>query len=301
MYYLIYGFLYLLSLLPFFILYRISDFAAFIMYHVAGYRKKVVFANLDIAFPEKSNEEKIRIAKRFYRNLTDSFIEMIKLLSISEKQFYNRVSMNLEETHALINEGKNIQFHCGHQFGWEYGNWLVAKKLNIPFIGVYMRLKNKAVDKIIYDLRAKAGTVLVAAQDFRQKNTRDLFNGRYTIGLAADQNPGEPGKAYWLNFFNRPTPFVTGPDKSAIKNNTAVIFVKLVKRKRGVYECISSVFAKNAESLKEGELTVHYRDFVEATIRENPDNYLWSHRRWKWDYTKDYEGRWIDVVPAPEI
>lgn len=300
MYYLIYGFLYLISLLPFFILYRISDLAYFIIYYVAGYRKKVVMNNLDIAFPEKSTAQKTRIAKQFYKNLIDTFIESIKLISISESSFLKKATMNLDEVVALTKKGRSIQFHSGHQFGWEYANWIVAKKLPIPWVGIYMRIKNKAIDKIFYDIRSKYGTKLVAAQDFKSR-MHQLFDTQYSIGLAADQNPGIPSKAYWLNFFNRPTPFVTGPDKAAIRNKTAVVFVKFVKLKRGIYEFVPVIITENGGELKPGELTLFYRDFLEATIREHPDNYLWSHRRWKWPYSKEYAQQWIDKVPAPAV
>ncbi len=299
MYYLLYGFVYLLSLFPFFILYRVSDFASFILYHVVGYRKKVVYANLDIAFPEKSVEEKKRIAKRFYRNLTDSFIETLKLLSISNRSFQKRASMNLDQVIALAKKGKNIQFHCGHQFGWEYGNWMVAKNLPIPFIGIYMRINNKAVDRLFYNLRAKPGTVLVAAQEFKSR-MHQLFDEQYSIGLAADQHPGIPAQAFWLHFFNRPTPFITGPDKSAVRKDTAVVFVKLVKEKRGVYRFEPTVITENGSHFREGEITKLYRDFLEASIRENPDNYLWSHRRWKTGYQPAFADRWIDDAPVPK-
>ena len=298
MYYLIYGLLYLISLLPFFVLYRISDFAFFIMYYVAGYRKKVVMQNLEIVFPEKSMAEKITIAKHFYKNLTDTFIETIKLFSISEKQFVKRVQMNLDECNAIAAKGKNIQFHSGHQFNWEYANWAVAKNLTIPWVGVYMKINNKPLDKIFYDLRSKKGTILVAAQEFR-KRMHQVFNRQYSLGLAADQNPGMPQTAYWLNFFGKPTAFVSGPDKGAIKNDTAVVFVKFIKLKRGYYRFLPVVITENGGSLEEGELTLIYRDFLEATIREHPDNYLWSHRRWKWDYQHDYENRWIDKTAPP--
>ncbi len=300
MYYLLYAFLYLISLLPFFILYRISDFAYFLLYYVVGYRKKVVMHNLTIAFPEKSQEDRVRISKKFYKNLTDTFIESIKMISISDKSFYKRVSMDLTDTIALAKKGKNIQFHCGHQFGWEYGNWMVAKTMPIPFIGIYMKINNKPLDKIFYKVRSKPGTLLVAAHEFKNR-MHQLFTEQYCIGLAADQNPGMPNTAFWLNFFNRPTPFVTGPDKAAVRNNVAVVFVKLVKQRRGVYVLIPTVITEEAGTLKEGDITLLYRDFLEATIRENPDNYLWSHRRWKWPYSKEYESRWIDTTEAPKV
>jgi KDO2-lipid IV(A) lauroyltransferase len=295
MYYILYALLYLVSLLPFFILYRISDLIFFILYYVIGYRKHVVLQNLDIAFPDKSKEEKRKIAIKFYINLADSVVEMIKLLSISKHAFLKRAGVNIEHILPLVEKGKNIQFHCGHQFGWEYGNWIVAMNMPIPFIGIYMKLSNGIFNRIVYQLRSRSGTILVSTKEFKQK-MHQLFSSQYSIGLAADQKPLEGSKAYWLNFFGTPTPFVVGPDKAAIKNNTAVVFVNLKKIKRGHYFFETEVYCENGSQCKEGEITVSYRDFLEKSIKEQPDNYLWSHRRWKYEYTDEYSSRWIDTT-----
>ena len=300
MYYIIYGSLYIVSLLPFFVLYGISDFAYFILYRVIGYRKSIVFSNLAIAFPEMPVAERKKIASKFYKNLIDTFIETIKLLSISEKEFNKRAVINLDECNALARKGLNIQFQSGHQMNWEYINWAAAKKSIIPFVGVYMKISNESLDKIFYRQREKFGTVLVAAQEFKMRKHK-VFSEQYSLALAADQNPGGPEYAYWLYFFSKPAPFVTGPDKGARKNQTAVVFVKFVKVKRGYYEFVPTVVTENAALLKEGELTVLYRDFLEETIREHPDNYLWSHKRWKFNYKNEYETMWIDKVEAPGL
>ena len=293
MYYFFYFILYLFSLLPFSILYLISDFAYFIIYYIIGYRKKIVFHNLDIAFPEKSTAEKKKIAKQFYKNLTDTFIETIKMLSISERAFSKMTTINLDGPIALAKKGKSIQFHSGHQFNWEIANWVISKNMPIPFVGVYMKISNKAFNKIFFDLRSKKGTVLVSTHEFKSR-MHQLLNKQYSIGLAADQNPGNPDNAFWLNFFNKPVPFVTGPDKAAIKNNTAVVFVKLEKIKRGRYKFSTEIITENAAEMQEGALTILYRDFLEKSIQENPDNYLWSHRRWRWDYQDQFSNKWID-------
>ena len=298
MYYIIYPVLYLLSLLPFFILYLISDFFFFIAYYVAGYRKKIVLGNLDIAFPEKSIEEKKAIAKQFYKNFIDTFIETIKLLSLSNGEINKRAVMNFSAIQALIDKGKNVQLHSGHQMNWEFAHCAVYMQVKIPWVGVYMRISNKAVNKIFFNLRNKGKTVLVAAQEFKER-AHSCFKEQYTLGLAADQNPGIPSRAYWLNFFNRPTPFVKGPDKGARKNNTAVVFVKFVKLKRGYYRFDTEVIIENGAELNEGELTLKYRDFLEETIRQDPANYLWSHRRWKWPYNESYRDHWIDSKASP--
>lgn len=298
MYYLIYGLLYLLSLLPFFILYRISDFAYVILYHLIGYRKKVVMRNLDIAFPEKSASEKKKIAADFYRGLVDTFIETIKMLSISEKQFLKRISIdNMEAVKALEEKGLNIQMHTGHHFNWEFANWIVAMQLNVPWLGVYMRINNEALNRLFYRLRARKGTQLIAAQEFKTR-VHELFRKQYALGLVADQNPGVAHHSYWLNFFSKPAPFVTGPDKGAIRNNTAVVFVRMSKLRRGYYKLIMNVVTEEGSSMRSGELTRKYRDFLEANIRLEPSNYLWSHRRWKWEYKPEYEKEWwVDDRP----
>lgn len=298
MYYPVYGLLYLISLLPLFILYRISDFAYFIIYHVIGYRKQVVFDNLRNAFPEKSNTEIKSIAKRFYLNFTDTFIETIKMLSMSKKQFNRMMDLDLTEVLQLEASGKSIQFHGGHQFNWELANWKLAMELKIPVIGVYMKIKNRIFNKIFYDMRAKHGTVLVETKEFKNR-MHVLLKDQYAIGLAADQNPRKPEESYWLYYFNRPAPFVTGPDKSAIKNGTAVVFVRMIKVKRGRYRFETELITDGHQPLKAGELTIRYRDLLEDTIKKQPDNYLWSHRRWKWGYKDEFRDLWIDTI-SPE-
>ncbi len=300
MYYLIYGLLYTISLLPFFILYRISDFFYFIVYYVAGYRKKVVLANLDIAFPGKTEKEKELIARKFYKNLIDTFIESIKMISISQQAFNRRCSIDFTEVNELIKQGKNIQIHSGHQMNWEYGHWSIVEQIRIPWIGVYNRLKNKAMEKIFVKIRNKGTTVLIPGQEFRTR-VHSIFKEQYALGLVADQNPGNPATAYWLNFFNRPVPFYTGPDKGARKNDTAVVFVRSIKLRRGHYRYEADIATAHGGQLEEGQLTLMYRDYLEKTIIENPDNYLWSHRRWKWDYKPEYKNRWIDSSPPPEL
>lgn len=298
MFYIVYGLLYLISLLPFFILYRISDLFFVLAYYLMGYRKEVVQKNLLIAFPEKTEQERIKIAKQFYKNLIDTFIETIKLLSISDKVFAKRAQIDFTEINLLIAKGKNIQVQMGHQMNWEYGHWVLALKMPIPWIGVYMPIKNKVLEKLFHKIRNKGNTILVAKNQFKNQ-VHTLFSQQYTIGLMADQNPGLPSTGNWLNFFGRPVPFISGPDKAAIKNNTAVVFVKFVKLKRGYYRFEPTVITEEGGLLAEGMLTRAYRDFLETTIREQPDNYLWSHRRWKFEYITEFENRWIDVVEPP--
>jgi KDO2-lipid IV(A) lauroyltransferase len=295
MYYLIYGPLYLLSLLPFPFLYFLSDIAFFLMYQVIGYRREIVRSNLDTAFPEKTSEEKNKIAKAFYRNFADTFIETIKLLSISDSEFDKRISIDISACNELA-QHNNLQVHSGHQMNWEYAHLAFARNINTQWVGVYMHINNPHMDRLFLTIRKKFNSLMLPTRSF-SKDIRSVYEKRYALALIADQNPGIPKNAYWLNFFNRPAPFMAGADKGAIRNKTAVVFVNFIKLRRGYYKFEPVIITDNAAGFADGELTLMYRDFLESSIRKQPSNYLWSHRRWKWPYRPEYSRRWIDKVP----
>ena len=287
MYYIVYGFLWLISLLPLRVLYLFGDCIYGLVFYVIKYRRDVVISNLQHAFPEKNKKEVLSIAKQFYHNFIDTFIEAIKLIS-SGKRFINKHSIGeYELLNGLISEGKNIHIMAAHQFNWEFGNLLYAMNLKIPFVGIYMPVSNKSLDKIFYNLRKRYGTILISAKDFKN-SMHSVFSKQYLLGLAADQNPGHPGNAYWMSFMGRLAPFVTGPAKGAVKNNTAIVLVKFKKLKRGYYQFIPQLLVAEGSHYSPQQLTLLYKNELEKLIREDPANYLWSHRRWKYEYKPEY-------------
>jgi KDO2-lipid IV(A) lauroyltransferase len=287
MYYLLYGFLYLFSLLPWRILYLLSDFVYSLLYYVFKYRRKVVMDNLQRAFPEKTALERVGIAKEFYHNFIDTFIETLKFLSISDQEFAKRISGNFEIFKDLYDSGQNVQIHSGHFFNWEYMNWAVPKYAPYPFIGVYKQVSNKAIDKLILNLRQRYHSIMLSTYDFKT-TFHQLAKGRYALGLYADQNPPNTGQSFWLPFFGKLTPFVTGPEKSARINNTAVVFVHHYKVKRGYYHADFTLVTTTPQDYGRGKLTRIYVDWLQECIRKKPFNYLWSHRRWKWEFREEY-------------
>ena len=287
MYYIVYPLLYLLSLLPFFILYGISDLFAFLLRVVFRYRKQVVLSNLQTAFPEKTEEERKLIARKFYQYFTDSFIEMLKFLSISRKELLKRTSTNFEIVDKLLAEGKNVNLICGHQFNWEYANLLYSAVLNVPFVTIYHALQNKTSDRLMLKIRRRFGAILVSTDGFGGK-MHTVFKNQYALVLAADQSPSNPKKGYWLNFFGKPTAFLVGPEKSAMRNKVPVVFVGFKKIKRGYYHFEPVLLTENGALTEKGEITKLYRDELEKAIAADPANYLWSHRRFKYDWKEEY-------------
>lgn len=287
MYYIAYGFLYLVSLLPLPILYLLSDLTYFILYHVAGYRKKVVLANLHQAFPGKTEKERVTIAKKFYHNLTDTFVETIKSFSASKKFINKHCSADFSIIHELEKKGRSFQLHPAHHFNWEWANLHFPMHFGMPLLVVYMPLSNKVFDRIFLKNRSRFGSILLPATDMR-RSFMPWRNKPHALALVADQNPGHPGNAYWFNFFNKATPFLKGPERSAREKKCEVVFVFIKKLKRGYYYTEFFLATEDASSFKEGGLTKMYVDELTKRMNEQPENWLWSHRRWKWEWKPEY-------------
>jgi KDO2-lipid IV(A) lauroyltransferase len=294
MYYLVYGPLYALSLLPTRLLYAISDILAFLLYTLARYRRGVVMTNLRSAFPEKTETERRRIAKRFYRNFTDSFIEMIKLLSANDA-WLNRhfVIDNPEVMEDFAKEGRKIQLFLGHLFGWEVANLAMPRLTLFKFIVVYMPASNAAIQRLLLRLRGRTGTILLSATRM-QRAMFPYRNTVYALALVADQSPSGPENTYWLNLFGQPTAFIRGAEGGSRTGDVPAVFARVYKNGRGLYRSHLTTIADHPAQLPEGELTLRYRDLLEAAIREQPATWLWSHKRWKFAWKERYAPYWID-------
>lgn len=287
MYYVVYGLLYLLSLLPMQILYLISDFVYLLVYYVFGYRKGVVRKNLSIAFPEKSAQELKKIERKFYRNFTDNFIETLKMISagpawadkhfISDNTLFNR----------LYEKGHKVQVYLGHNFNWEIANVAISIHLKFVPLMVYMPLNNQVFDKIIHKLRSSSGSILISARNIAAE-LLPYRDSQYLIGLVADQVPGKLKNAWWGEFFGKLTPFPKGPEKFGRANETAIVFAAIYKVKRGYYKLEYNLATDKPAELPEGEVTRRYIRFLESAIREHPENWLWTHRRWKREWKEEY-------------
>ncbi len=269
-------------------MYIISDGLYVLLYYFIGYRREVVSQNLLIAFPEKSEKERLRIAKEFYHNFIDNFIETIKIVSIKEKTLLERVSMNIEVANELFASTQNLSMVSGHFFNWEFANLAIAAKIKYPLITVYMPVKNKVFNRLMYNLRGKFGAIMVSATNFRHEFVQHARR-QFALGLVADQSPGDPNFSYWIPFFNKPVPFVKGPEKLSKSNKSAVVFVHFIKVKRGYYHLDFKLVTTDPKSFIDGTLMKELIELTEKAICKTPSNYLWSHRRWKWSFSEQYE------------
>ena len=294
MYYLVYGLIYLLSLLPMWLLYGLSDALALLLYSVIRYRRSVVLSNLRNAFPEKTEKERLRIARKFYRNFTDNFIETLKLLSASRSFLEKRLVLdNPELLDYYYDQGRKIQLHLGHMFNWEIANVAIPLRTRYTFLVAYMPVENKLFERLFLHLRSRTGSVPLPATRM-QRAILPYRNTLYMLALVADQSPGGPENSYWLNFFGRPTPFIRGAERGARIGDIPAVFVRIYQQGRGHYRVHLTTLAEHPRDLPEGELTRRYRDMLEEAIRLQPEGWLWSHKRWKFPWKENLSSFWIE-------
>lgn len=293
----IYPIFYLLSLLPFWVLYILAGFAYLIVYKLIGYRTRVVRNNLRTSFPEKSQEELKKIEKQFYHWLCDYFFETLKLLSISKKELDKRfVITNPEVITDCFKEGQNVAAILGHYCNWE---WLtrVGKDFNNEKrkVGIiYHPLYNKVFDKLLIDIRTSESSITVPKKDIlRQLLTFKKEGIMSILGYVSDQSPKWENIHLWLPFLNHDTPVFTGGERIMRKMNDAIFYVEMGRPKRGYYTCTYHLITKEPNSLPEHEITRIFFQMLEKTVQNAPQYYLWSHNRWKRTH-EEYNRRFGD-------
>lgn len=285
-YYIVYAFFYLVSLLPFKLLYVLSDFFYILVYSIVGYRKKIVRKNVTTSFPEKSAEECKGIEKGFYHFLCDYFLETIKLLSVSKATMLKHIEFrNVEKLEECFDNGQACAAILGHYCNWE---WLSA--IGISFVRhkeavmglIYHPLYSKIFDRLFIRIRMSMGGVCVPKKDilrylltYRRENRMSLF------GYISDQAPKWENIHLWLNFMNHDTPVFTGGERIMRKMKNAVFYVDMERPKRGHYICTFRLITKEPENMGEFEVTKTFFNMLEDTINRDPRYYLWSHNRWK--------------------
>lgn len=273
--------LHLLSLLPFGILYLLADIAYIVLYHIMHYRKQVVDNNLRNAFPEKSETERKAIAKKFYRFLADQVVESIKMLSITERTIKKRFRLNnVNELERHFKNNKSIIAATGHYGNWEWGSLIITATIKEPVLVVYKPLTDKNYESLVNKMRSKFGALLVPMKLTLRKIIA-LKGQNYLAVLVTDQTPVKDEAQFFTIFLNQPTAVFLGVEKLAKLGNHAVVYCHINRYKRGYYECTFKTLFNQPANTAEGEITIGHTQELDRIIREKPELWLWSHRRWK--------------------
>ncbi|UBM62310.1 lysophospholipid acyltransferase family protein [Candidatus Sulfidibacterium hydrothermale] len=271
------------GLIPFRVLYIISDGMYFFLYRIIRYRRKVVEENLRNSFPDISEKELKKLIRGSYKNLADIFVEGIKGFTMTDEQYLKRYKVkNPEILQHLRDEKKSAVFLPAHYGNWEWGTKATPSQLGFKhMVIIYKPLSNKPADLFFKKHRSQKGLIMGSIYE-----TAKLFR-KYTPDFSAfilvsDQSPPPVAKkVYWIDFLGQQTAFLRGAELFTRQYNLPVYYSEAQRIKRGYYEVSLTPIIDDPSTLPDGEITRRYAKLLEKTIRKKPEDWLWSHRRWK--------------------
>lgn len=281
-FYLALPFLYLISILPPWLLYGFSDVVCFLVYDVAGYRKGVVRTNLQRSFPEKSDAERKLIMRRFYHYLCDLFLETFKTLTMSRTFALKHCTFD-DEALKLFNHyyesKKSVIIVMGHFGNWEWAGNTFSLQCRQQLYVIYHPLANPQYNRLIINMRIRFGTKLIAMKDTFRTMAQQR-NEISSTAFIADQTPS-PERAYWTTFLHQDTPVFLGTEAIARKLNYPVIFASVKRMNRGYYKIFAETLFETPSQTTDGQISEAHTRKLELEIQQQPEIWLWSHRRWK--------------------
>ena len=285
-YYLVFALWYLLSLLPLRVLYFFSDLLYIPLYYGARYRRNIVRKNLVGSFPEKSQEEIIRIEKKFYHFFCDYMVETIKLFSMSKKQIMRRMTFSGVEDMKADLEKNNVNFgfmYLGHYCNWE---WIASMAYwtgdDILCTQIYHPLYNKNFDKLFLRLRNQFGGECIPMKNTLRRVIELKREKRPTmIGFISDQLPKWNSMHFFVPFLHRETAVFTGAEQIGRQVKAVYFFADIIRPRRGYYECTFRRMEIPEVNRTEYDMTALFMEQLEQMIRKAPQYWLWTHKRWK--------------------
>lgn len=279
LYYCLYPFLYLIALLPFRVLYVLSDGLQHVL-RISGYRKKVILQNLTRSFPEKTEVEIHQLYQAYNRYLCDLILEVLKTLRMGEAESRKRCAFRqadwLDQMRA---DGKSFIIIMGHYGNWEWAGPGFTLATGYPLVVIYRPLSNPYFEKMTQRMRTRFGTRITPVN----LTLRDMVANRSNLtatAFIADQ-AARKDTAYWMTFLHQDTPVFTGAERLAIKFNYPVVYMHVKRVKRGYYEVIPEMLFANPQETAENEISHTFMKRLEQDIQADPVPWLWSHRRWK--------------------
>ena len=280
-YYLIRGSIFLISYLPFSLVKGVAKAFAWLLTHVVSYRKDIIQSNLSKAFSNINTSKIKEITTDYYQHLSDLVFETIKATSFTKSQLKDHFKGTTADLlHPYLENGQSCLLIGSHYNNWELGCMAFPLWMSYPIYTAYKPMSNSYIDQYINSLRTKWGMNMVPMPQVGRKIIEKKNQASVFLFLG-DQSPASTKHAIWIDFLNRRTPFIHGIEKIARKTNYPVFYFSIKKRQWGTYEFVIQQIPFDTSSVSYGSLTKEYAKLLEQEIKNKPEKWLWSHRRWK--------------------
>ena len=276
----------LFAMMPYWFKYYVVENLLYVLLcHVVRYRMQVVRRNLRNSFPEKDARELETIRRRFYRTLAEIFVDTINMAHMSEEKARTVLTVKGLDAHRAAVHGRDWIALSAHYGCWEYSSYWGLYERSQMLVAVYHPLRSVVMEELYQRLRNSDCAMTVPMKDclrfYLRNRERGVDGKNLVMGLIADQNPPKRPDSHWFRFLNQDTIFFDGGEKLALRCGLPVYFVRMRRVRRGRYEMSFEQIYDGEEQVPAYEITERYVRRLEAMIREQPELWLWSHRRWK--------------------
>ncbi|MFO1323457.1 MAG: lysophospholipid acyltransferase family protein [Burkholderiales bacterium] len=288
-----------LTYIPLPILYGIGYCAYFILYHVMRWRRDRAERDVANAFPEKSAHERSEIVRRCYRNLADTIVEAFWGFGASTEAIKARVTFEDRELiDRAIARRQTILLLAAHHGNWEWLLLAAGASFAIPIDVVYQPQRLPGLDEFLRDARCRFGGKLIPRSEFVYELLSHAGEPR-AYALIADQTPRKKDPKYWTRFLRQDTAFFLGADKIAKFLESPVYFVSMRRVRRGHYVVRLDVLAEPPyENMDDAIIVERYARCLEQAIIDNPADWLWLQKKWKYAKPAPGEDTYSEAVPA---
>ena len=280
--------LFWLSRLPLQVLYLISEWVGWMLCKWVRYRSEVIAKNVAIAFPEYSQEEICRVERKFYKNLSHVSIEIFKTLTLSDAEMKRRVTVeNISALDYFYKKRVPVVMLASHLCNWE---WLVAMA-SLSYSGpIKLVVRRPSSSSLLTRCMDYIHTVRYGVETYEQHMSPFLLRSSRSrpclYALSGDQCPHRHDAKHWASFFGKETAFFQGIERLPKLLQAPVLTALPTRCKRGYYKVSLTLLAEPPySSYRKGQLEILplYAKTLEQHIRTHPNDWLWWHKRWRYE------------------
>lgn len=254
-----------------------------LLFRLVGYRSRVIVSNLESAFPEKSKSEIRKIRNRYYSTLSEVAVDTLCLAGVDIRSRGKHIVWENGEEHRKAVEGRDWIALASHFGCWEYFPMYAWELDGDRFMSVYHPLRSNVFEAYYRRIRQFAPNIdqVPMKSSLRHYITNRSKEHGICLGLISDQSPLLTAETEWIEFFGRPTAFVDGGARLALRFKIPAYYGHIRRIKAGQYGVTLELIYDGKEEIEPIDIVRRYAERLEKMVRENPELWMWSHRRWR--------------------
>lgn len=261
---------------------RLADWMGGFWWHVLRYRRRVILTNLSTAFPDSDPRARATLGRKATAHLARALLEFLRIPYYASRNFEGRVRFDgMENFERAKSEGKGVLCLSGHLGSFELAVAAVASRAKPVWLVV--KPFPRAVDRFVTRVRTMSGLGVIPAR----RSIRGIIEAlrrNEAVVFVLDQNATR-SIGIFVDFFGRPACTFSALANLALRTRAPVIAATPYRDPDGTHVLRVLPAIPLEEKASEEETIAHmtqvYTRVIENAIREHPEQWFWTHKRWR--------------------